>query len=243
MSGIIIIPILVIYAFFCYIIYRIVLGKTQKWLLSVTVFFAVLTFPFWDLIIDKGIEKFYNTFGLLEPIVYEMPERDKNGKIESIGGWLMPSINIENLEDKEKLNILLNKLREDNISEFVEFRSRVGSYKDNSRKRVIIKVNLYNKEKPYEIIEKSQARYIQKYRDKYDFNFFVIVIRNTEYYIYDNKKQKVIATAQTMPAFNFLPSIFVRHYILHASGLFSRESNNYVDEMRNDLFKDIRIVR
>lgn len=52
--------------------------------IALSVFFIILLAPFWDLIIQKGIKTYYETFKM-ESTIYAYPERDKDGKIESLG--------------------------------------------------------------------------------------------------------------------------------------------------------------
>jgi len=52
--------------------------------IALGVFFIILLAPFWDLIIQKGIKTYYETFKM-ESTIYVYPERDKDGKIESLG--------------------------------------------------------------------------------------------------------------------------------------------------------------
>lgn len=83
MSGIIILPIILIYIFVAFLIYKIVLKSTDKKFFSRMVFIAVITFPFWDLILQKTIKTIYQFPGVLEPKIYAYPEKDENGMIES----------------------------------------------------------------------------------------------------------------------------------------------------------------
>ena len=76
MSGFIIGPILLGYLIFSYIVFGIVLKTTQKKKLSYLVLVGVLTFPFWDLIVQKTIKTGYQVSGALNPEIYEYPEKD-----------------------------------------------------------------------------------------------------------------------------------------------------------------------
>lgn len=83
MSGIIIFPIVLIYIFVAFLIYKLVLGNTNKKFLSSMVFIGILTFPFLDLIVQKIIKEIYISTGVLESKIYTYPEKDVNGMIES----------------------------------------------------------------------------------------------------------------------------------------------------------------
>ena len=79
------IPITVgIYIFIAFLIYKLVLKDTNKKFLSSMVFIGILTFPFWDLIIQKGIKTIFEVSGVLEPKIYAYPEKDENGMIKSL---------------------------------------------------------------------------------------------------------------------------------------------------------------
>ncbi len=84
MSGIIIFPIVLIYIFVAFLIYKLVLKNTNKKFFSRMIFIGILTFPFWDLIIQKGIKTIFEISGVLEPKIYAYPEKDENGMIESL---------------------------------------------------------------------------------------------------------------------------------------------------------------
>ena len=84
MSGIIIFPIVLIYIFVAFLIYKLVLKNTNKKFFSRMIFIGILTFPFWDLIIQKGIKTIFEISGVLEPKIYAYPEKDVNGMIESL---------------------------------------------------------------------------------------------------------------------------------------------------------------
>ena len=76
MSGLIILPILIVYILFAIFMYKLTASKI--------VLIVILVFPVWDIIIQKGIKTYYQVFES-EPTVYALPEFDEDGKIESLG--------------------------------------------------------------------------------------------------------------------------------------------------------------
>lgn len=197
MSGIIIIPIYIIYIVIGFILFKLVLKLFNKRLNSIFILVIVIIFPFWDIFVANGILKIltYTT----KPIIYEMPERDKDGKIESIGESLTFTIQKETLDNKEELKKLLKK-RYPNINEkvkyFVEFKTNLW-IKNKLKKTVIAKIYL-NSKKDYEIIEKSEARYISKLIDSDDTTLLGFKLFKSHVEFIDIKKNKIIAIAPSI---------------------------------------------
>ena len=132
-----------------------------------------------------------------------MPEKDKNGKIESIGASLTKGyIDLDDYNMEFYKNTYAHK-----VSDYVEYTARTKNplYKD--KKNLIAKVYLNsNAKKDYEIIEKSEARYIYILVDTKDDTFFGFKIYKSQAEYIDTKKNKTIAIA---------PSIRVgSHYIM-----------------------------
>lgn len=57
--------------------------RMDKNVLYLFVFIFFFSLPFWDLILQKGVKTYYQVF-MSNPTVYEYPEKDKSGKIESL---------------------------------------------------------------------------------------------------------------------------------------------------------------
>lgn len=162
MSGLIIVPIYIIYVVVGFIVFKWVLKLFNKRLNSIIVLTIVIIFPFWDIFAANGILKIlsYTT----KPIIYDMPEKDKDGKIESIGGELTFKIARETLESTEKRKKLLNRAYpniKEKVKYFIELKTDLGNGNYHPTKNLMAKVYLDpNSKKDYEIIEKSEARYI-----------------------------------------------------------------------------------
>jgi hypothetical protein len=77
---------------------------------------SVLVAPFWDLLIQKGIKTYYETYKM-DDTIYAYPERDRDGKIESLGvgklvdkttaGYLISGNDIERLIKEYPVNNFL----------------------------------------------------------------------------------------------------------------------------------------
>ncbi|QKF82389.1 hypothetical protein [Halarcobacter ebronensis] len=193
MSGLIIIPIYMIYVVIGFILFKWVLKLFKKRLNSIIVLVIVIFFPFWDIFAANGILKVlsYTT----KPIIYEMPEKDKDGKIESIGVSLT-----RGYIDLDDYNMeFYKKTYADKVRDYVEYTARTKNplYKD--KKNLIAKVYLDpNSKKDYEIIEKSEARYIYKLVDSEDDTLLGFKIFKSQAEFIDTKKNKTIAVAPSI---------------------------------------------
>ena len=193
------------------VIVLLILEKKSKWTLtkrlfiSSGVFLFVLILPFYDLLIQKGIKTYYETFVTLEKI-YAYPERDKDGKIESLGVWRRSEEQHTSNYLWDQNSLLEFKKRLSGISEFVEYYF-LGSFEKTIDKdgKVTIKDNygrngdlgyarVYLNETPirYEKIKnesKYQARYQVKGIDDSGIFYSKTII---EYW--DMKENKLLAT-------------------------------------------------
>lgn len=187
MSGIIILPIFLIYILFATVMYKATASKV--------VLVVVLIFPFWDLILKKGI---YIVHDIVrgEPTIYAYPEKDKNGKVESLSHHFTGRITFKDFKDKRKLrkHVSENYLNvKNNVSNFIEY--KLSIYEDNKIvKYQISKVyldELYNTDanhqKWYEFIDKSEARYTRKSSEKLYFSGLFSI---TERGVYDTREKK-----------------------------------------------------
>lgn len=93
MFGLMLIAINFLYLVFSLIvgiITYVILSKKEKFTrpkrfgISVGTFLVVWMLPFWDLLLQKGIKTYYETF-MMDSQIYAYPEKDKDGKIESLG--------------------------------------------------------------------------------------------------------------------------------------------------------------
>lgn len=167
MSGIIMLPIFLMYILFATFMYK---ATTSKIILVV-----ILIFPIWDLVIQKGIKTYYQLFKM-EPKIYAMPEFDKNGKIESLG---LGDVTSEPLGIfKKNEHYLIYK----KIAGFVEF-----STSDSK----LIKVLMKNRQ--YEFIDKQSSRY-QIISSQPTSHFFGLY-QKKKFSLIDTKKDKLLAEA------------------------------------------------
>ena len=187
MSGLIILPILIAYILFALFMYKLTTSKI--------VLVVILLFPFWDLIIQKGIKTYYQVFES-EPIIYAMPEFDKDGKIESLGLGDVTLEPIEIFQKNETYDIYQK------INNFIEF----GIIDYNHK---IVKV--FMKNKSYEITNKQMARY--KIILMRPVSYFLGLYERIDYKLIDTqKKNKVLAEAYEIRFTNKYD--FVRRNIL-----------------------------
>ncbi|RXI36129.1 hypothetical protein CRU99_13610 [Malaciobacter mytili] len=193
MSGLIIIPIYIIYVIVGFIVFKLILRLFKKRLNSIIILAIVIIFPFWDIFAANGILKIltYTT----KPIIYEMPEKDKDGKIESIGDSLT-----KGYIDLDDYNMeFYKKTYAHKVSGYVEYTARTKNplYKD--KEILIAKIYLNpNSKKDYDIIEKSEARYISKLIDSEDDTFFGFKLFKSHVEFIDTKKNKIIAIAPSI---------------------------------------------
>ncbi|NQY21499.1 MAG: hypothetical protein HRT40_09345 [Campylobacteraceae bacterium] len=195
MSGLIILPIFIFYVVVAFFVFKLLLSMFRKKFSNILLLILVILLPFWDLLFQFGIRSFYQVF-LLNPIVYEMPQKDKDGKIESIGDSLTFYLSMKNIIDKEKLVYRLNRIYpnlKEKVSDYIELNSMTGSYENKTNKDVIVKIFMLNNS--YEIIDKTEARYIKKSVDNPSSSLLGFKIRKDEYQIYDTKLNKVIGSA------------------------------------------------
>jgi len=151
MSGLIILPILIAYILFALFMYKITASKI--------VLIVILLFPFWDLIVQKGIKTYYQVFES-EPIIYAMPEFDEDGKIESLGvASIFYTYTYKHDFDTNKDFEQFKKRQENICSKVLEYID-MTAYIYEKRKTQIIKVYLGDDvPKRYKFIDRQQARY------------------------------------------------------------------------------------
>jgi hypothetical protein len=106
---------------FISLIIGIIVGRIfKKWKIGIATFLIVIILPFYDLIIQKGIKTYYENFVTLEKI-YSYPEKDENGKIESLGRYEYTGNQPDSyLYNQKELIRFKNSFSRLNISDFVE---------------------------------------------------------------------------------------------------------------------------
>lgn len=59
-------------------------SRAKRFGIGIGTFLVVLLLPFWDLLLQKGIKTYYETF-MMDSQIYAYPEKGHDGKIESLG--------------------------------------------------------------------------------------------------------------------------------------------------------------
>ncbi|MCK9338306.1 MAG: hypothetical protein M0P43_10780 [Arcobacteraceae bacterium] len=243
MSGLIIFPIFILYVVVGFLVLSFILKLFKKQIAKVWILLIVIVFPFWDIIAGYGI------LGVIKltakPTIYEYPQRDEDGRIESVGESLTRGfVSTETLSDSQRLNNFKKKFN-NKISDFIEFNSDV--YDEDNNKRLIAKINFKQNDTPYEIIEQSQARYIGEFITDVDNSTFLgFGIDKSEFEIHDTKQNKIIAIAPTIGVSTNLYMEWVRQkiFFLISSGggstMIQLDSIVTAYQLMAELFKDIK---
>lgn len=191
--GILILFMMIVYITVSYFIVRIIYKFTNKKNLSIFLFVGLITFPFWDLIAQKAIKTYYINSGLLEPKIYAMPEKDKDGKIESLSlvgvtkeieSWLNKSISTK------KLLVDYYNFTENSPLQSLDLRFQYGKYPDYIYKIVRFSYDQTTKMPITKYLEESDARYkievktISKLLGLYEWDIYEVI---------DTKTNKILA--------------------------------------------------
>ncbi len=232
MSGLIILPILIMYILFAIFMYKITTSKI--------VLIVILLFPFWDLIVQKGIKTYYQIFES-EPIIYAMPEFDKDGKIESLG---LGDVTIEPFEYFKSENNFDNFKKQEiynKINKYIEFMiyTRKGIYGKKEIK--LIRLSFSGK-KPikYDFINKQQARYQLVASNPISYGFH----QKQDYRLIDTlKNNKVLAKAYVIRFVTKMKD-FRRNILGWQSGVNGKELL-YVGGLNNtyDMLKKVLLLK
>ena len=191
-----------IYILFCIFVSKIVTVlliedlavKMYKNALYLFVFTFFLLLPFWDLVLQKGIKTYYQVF-MSNPTIYEYPEKDKNGKVESLAADKISSIASSGyLTEHGRFNNLVNDYKVSNFLEIYMFDSFKKEIVDN--KEVIkrdykkdmgyVRVYLNQDEIKYDLI-KDESEFKARYQvlgEETDFYIF----KKIDVKIWDKKK-------------------------------------------------------
>lgn len=206
MSGLLIIPIFLVYALITFYILKLIFKIFKK---NVSIFILlpiVILLPFWDLFLQKGIKTYYELF-LLDPIVYEQPVRDEDGKIESFDfSERQIGFNEKDLKDLKTYSYFFKS-----ISDFVELNIQ-DSKKENNIKlvRIDMKTGLFKN------ITEKKSRYIMKKSTNYKYIFFGLA-KVSKTIIYDRLKNKKIMESRNL-RFTDKYFMFRRNYLLLLRG-------------------------
>lgn len=184
------------------IVTYVILSKKEKFTrpkrfgISIGTFLVVWMLPFWDLLLQKAIKTYYETF-MMESKIYAYPEKDKDGKIESLNVIGADSYGQIAIIDKNQFVYLIKKYK--NIRNFVEIkiildRNSSGHYiGDYGEKH--IRIDLKNPNMSYTEIKGHdyKARYSVK-ATKFEPYFFGLYIKK-DFTFNDEKTNTVMTTA------------------------------------------------
>lgn len=208
------IPITVgIYIFIALYLYKLILKSTSKKFLSGMVLIGILTFPFLDLIIQKGIKTIFEVSGVLEPKIYAYPEKDKNGMIKSLNIEDIESNSIGHfvgylkLKYKEEIfeNISISQFRVDafyrsnsylnKIRDFIEIKIFDGNSFSTNQYRYL-RVMLNGNEPQFEYIDKNNDKARYKFIWKDITNFYLFSLGGQE--VIDKETEKILAQSYSI---------------------------------------------
>lgn len=236
MSGIISVPIILVYIFICYLIYKLLIKDVENKTLAKVIFTLILTFPFWDLIVQKGIKTVYQVSGLLEPKIYAYPKKDENGMIESFSYGKSNSIYTEKRVQSSVYGDLLKKKIKS-----IDF---ILIKKSNQIHRFYLDGDKVKSK----IIPKESARYsfqLGKSKEKL-FGLYAIQEKG----VYDHKKKEFIAKSFfwcPIKQFEFFEHIRKEIFFLKSASGSGRAmigvgcSSASMDKMKKEIFGTTRI--
>lgn len=191
--GILILFMMIVYIAVSYFIVRVIYKFTNKKTLSIVLFIGLITFPFWDLIAQKAIKTYYINSGLLEPKIYAMPEKDKNGKIENLSlekvtkeieSWLNKGISTK------KLLVKYYNFTENSALQSLDLRFQYGKYPDYTYKIVRCSYDQTTKMPITNYLDKSDARYKIEVKTN---NKLLGLYELEQYQVVDTKTNKVLS--------------------------------------------------
>lgn len=204
--------------------------------IALSVFFIILFAPFWDLIIQKGIKTYYETFKM-ESTIYAYPERNKDGKIESLGidgevrtfteSYIKTMKDIEDLKKyypvKSYLEVALNEKWEKVI---IKNKEEVWH-----KKLKYIRLNIAKNPTTYDVLENEKdfkARY-QVLSTKYEDEFFGFYQK--QYVTFKDTKNNTILAKAWGLKFPSSKDKFRNKFLLwkstHSSTFKIEDRNNY----------------
>lgn len=165
--------------------------------IALGVFFIILLAPFWDLIIQKGIKTYYETFKM-ESTIYAYPQRDKDGKIESLSTMEADSYSNGFLIRDKSYQVMLSVYK--NVKNFVELKiildnnETTGKYIGKYGEKYI-RLSLKDINATYKYMQKnqSQARYKVK-ATSFEPQLFGLYEKKVFEFI-DNKDDTLLSTA------------------------------------------------
>lgn len=174
----------------------------KKWKIGIATFLIIALAPFWDLIIQKGVKTYYETFKM-EDKIYAYPEFDKDGKIESLDlterymslpiGYFTEHLNLNYKEDTFK-KTSISKFKIDYFIKKKDFDDKIKNFMDirifdDNRTRKKVRIRFDDIKPQFMFIEKGNARY-KIVSNKYEHLWGLYTIN--ESVLIDNKTNKVL---------------------------------------------------
>jgi hypothetical protein len=205
MSGIIIFPIVLIYIFVAFLIYKLVLGNTNKKFLSSMVFVGILTFPFLDLIVQKIIKEIYISTGVLESKIYTYPKKDVNGMIES---YQLEVSTINSYWDDTVEKKIKNNYK-NTLKEKIKYLDFIFSNEKNK----IFRFYLSNENVVYKVINNEKARFRHKWKIHQEKIFGLYTLSGQE--VIDTKTNTLLAESFSIGFPDIKLFKYIRDNILH----------------------------
>jgi hypothetical protein len=223
-----------IYIFIAFLIYKLVLKYTNKKFFSMMIFIGILTFPFWDLIIQKGIKTIFEVSGVLEPKIYAYPEKDENGMIESLS-----LVKVKYLPK----DVILN----DEISTHRQLKRIVKDFYETS---------VYNEKEKFDSsifrinIDKNSYSYV---KEEYSRFRFIVTMDIKLFGLYKIKKYQLIDTKKNILLGDFSEIIFLDTFSNFRQNILLLQTGNdnnmfYVSNIKTDnyykeLMKKLEIIQ
>ena len=228
------------------LIFWVILRRFIKRKLYKNIFLAFLVLlPFWDVLIQKTIKTYFEIFKM-NPIVYSYPERDANGKVESLGLSDVTDIGNHNLVYNTETKRGYMRPYYDDIPQNVDRYVEVLVYQHNLRKRTqnIVKININKIPYTFENINIKKARY-QIQTTKIEDSFFGFYSKK-DFSLIDTKNKKLLAKSAALYFPNHRWYAWFRDDILFDGDrlgwktpppiLFVKETSN-LDEMIKEVLK------
>lgn len=192
------------------IVTYVILSKKEKFTrpkrfgISIGTFLVVWMLPFWDLLLQKAIKTYYETF-MMESQIYAYPEKDKDGKIESLGVGETSLFSLWGFAEKQtyetlKFEIVDSKNMKipsndiwDWYGQYIKNFIEIGVF-DNTHTTKLFRIT-YIREPSITRIPIQSARYqVRGIKHTYIFGLY------TEFsFIFEDKKtKKILAEAKTL---------------------------------------------
>jgi len=228
------------------VIFVIYANFTSNKLRKILLLAFLILLPTWDVLVQKGIKTFHQTF-LMEPIIYAYPERDENNKIESLGlvdvsYGIFDYIGDEKINSKKIIYGMYGNIIQD-VSIFIEISGGKRIYKKKRRfEEYLVRIELdkISEIKSIKKIEEQTARYQIKatpFEDKL-LGFY----KTRKFSLIDTKTDKLLAESKMIYYSNHKWYAWFRDILYHKS-LFGRpistmsvSSINSLDEMTKKVF-------